>query len=1381
MEFNINPYYDDFEQNAKDNNYLRVLFKPGFSVQARELTQMQSILQNQIKAFGDHIFADGSPVIGGNITVDNKVNYIKLDDTYNNVDIEVDDFNNKIIVLDSNSITQAKVLAVYYPSGGTPTLMIKYLSGTQFADGDVIKVAGTTTKARCINSAASGRGTTVSINDGIFYVNGFFVTVNEQTSVASAYDQYANVKIGLEISDSVVDYTIDSTLLDPAQSSFNYQAPGADRYQFNLNLTTRPLDTAVDESAFYELMRLENGVVTKQVKYPIYSEIEKTLARRTYDESGDYTVTPFRAYVSASSNANNYIINIDPGKAYIKGFEFETIGTYKLETQKPRSESDSKSLVDIDVDTSYGNYLKFKNFRGNSAIDLNSIERVDLHCVKAPSVTVGGELATANTILYSASKIGTAGVRGVQRDSYSVETADSTLDGNGLYRVYFTDISITPKVVRTGTGSTSSTINLGFEASTTDNAYSGVVLSFLPLSLTPVPNVTTANVFAGSTRVNANSTVTNTFGHGNVSVGDIIRVGNDVRRVVGIDVSSNNFLFVNAPFTETIIGTNQSTNPLYVYKQTAALSNVSNQTRTIRSYVGSTRTATLDSDLDNFSVPAQNTVVQLNYNIRDLESFVEGNPTTATSNAYANVSVMSKIGGELGYVDMFEPSDSTLVYKLPNQHVRRGSLSAIDFMSTKYLVKTGASGVFVVDNGNGLDSWESIPWAITNSNIEDNIVAVVRNSSNQTAYPNGSILRLSTAEVVASGSGIQITTSSAVGQLELYINVKESNADSRIRQKTLRSNPAYTTSPFNYPTSATVGIDHTVTQYSNTVAKINVTNGLIFITDPGFTKVDPGDTINLYVPDLIKIRKILKGTATAEATSANYTDITDHFSIDYGQRDALYDHAKLVLRQGYPSPAANLTIHADFFTHTLPAGGTYFSVDSYSQSMYDTGEIPVYISPKAGVFYLRDCLDFRPIRQIGTANGNILVPQTPAPDASTELNFSYYLPRIDKLVLTKNKEFKLIKGASSPTPTPPADISDAMTLYTIYVPPYVYSTNDIRLKFHDHKRYTMRDIARIEKRVDAIEYYTSLNSVENQALEDSVQYSSYTDATEKEKYGIVGEGFKNYNIADYKNPDFTVSMSPGMMLPMNQNKIHSIKDTGLSNVKKNQKTYTLSYTEVPAISQNVTSNKIVTVQPFLFATFNGDVKLTPDIDCWVSEELAPEVIRGPEVTRHVKEIKTTEVIREIVTVKETIIERERLPTITTCPTPVVNTTSVVVETVGSDPVAPVTEDQRPVESANTPVIIVADTVQANVTQTVSIIDPVVYLPATTTSGGTTEAVAADLWGSGTTDVSYTVTPSNPETLSTTTTIPISGTNRGRADGGGFGTDQFETALNFDRA
>ena len=81
LDFDLSPYYDDFfaTNGAQQNGYMQILFKPGFAVQARELTQMQTILQNQVSRFGKHIFKEGSKVLGGQLTYeDRNVYYIKI-------------------------------------------------------------------------------------------------------------------------------------------------------------------------------------------------------------------------------------------------------------------------------------------------------------------------------------------------------------------------------------------------------------------------------------------------------------------------------------------------------------------------------------------------------------------------------------------------------------------------------------------------------------------------------------------------------------------------------------------------------------------------------------------------------------------------------------------------------------------------------------------------------------------------------------------------------------------------------------------------------------------------------------------------------------------------------------------------------------------------------------------------------------------------------------------------------------------------------------------------------------------------------------------------------------------------------------------------------
>jgi hypothetical protein len=116
----INPYYDDFDT---DNNFYRVLFKPGFPIQARELTTLQSILQNQIESFGSHIFKEGSMVIPGGISYDNSYTSVKVNPQFLNIDISI--YAKELIgkrVIGSSSGVSATILKIIFP----PELGIEY-------------------------------------------------------------------------------------------------------------------------------------------------------------------------------------------------------------------------------------------------------------------------------------------------------------------------------------------------------------------------------------------------------------------------------------------------------------------------------------------------------------------------------------------------------------------------------------------------------------------------------------------------------------------------------------------------------------------------------------------------------------------------------------------------------------------------------------------------------------------------------------------------------------------------------------------------------------------------------------------------------------------------------------------------------------------------------------------------------------------------------------------------------------------------------------------------------------------------------------------------------------------------------------------------------
>ena len=117
--FNVKPYYDDYDSSK---NFHRVLFRPAYSVQARELTQLQTILQNQITKFGNHIFQNGSMVIPGDINFDLKYDYIKVNSAYNTLEVETyrTSFLNKIITGGTTGV-KAKVIGTVAATSSTST------------------------------------------------------------------------------------------------------------------------------------------------------------------------------------------------------------------------------------------------------------------------------------------------------------------------------------------------------------------------------------------------------------------------------------------------------------------------------------------------------------------------------------------------------------------------------------------------------------------------------------------------------------------------------------------------------------------------------------------------------------------------------------------------------------------------------------------------------------------------------------------------------------------------------------------------------------------------------------------------------------------------------------------------------------------------------------------------------------------------------------------------------------------------------------------------------------------------------------------------------------------------------------------------------------
>jgi hypothetical protein len=466
-ESTVLPYYDDFDESK---NFHRLLFRPGYAVQARELTQLQTILQNQIERFGRHIFENGSSVIGGDIIVpENTYATLQLYTEYNGTAINVDDFKDELIVLGSGS-SEIQFRCVHVEPetvDDPPTIFGSYITFEQFDDSTVIKVNSAPVYANTVTNHAS-LSRLAFLRDSIFFYNGYFVKVPAQSVVISKYYTEANCRIGLELEDEIITENSDSTLLDPAQEAFNYQAPGSARYKIELNLATRSLDST-DDTKFIELARVENGKLKKLVQYPVYSEIEEVLARRTYDESGNYTVRPFVLNFDEDrfDPSNYYAAKLSPGKAYIYGYEFETIADTEIRLPKARTKQDVSAY---DLNMNYGNYVITSNVRG--VFDSTTSQLFDIHCANTTTINY------TSGVTYNQTKIGTARTRDLNFFSGDVSVDERK------YEFYLFDtqfVSIASNV------STANTVALtvydtSSKYSSTNNIYQGATLKVTDVS-----------------------------------------------------------------------------------------------------------------------------------------------------------------------------------------------------------------------------------------------------------------------------------------------------------------------------------------------------------------------------------------------------------------------------------------------------------------------------------------------------------------------------------------------------------------------------------------------------------------------------------------------------------------------------------------------------------------------------------------------------------------------------------------------------------------------------------------------------------------------------------------------------------------------------------
>lgn len=357
INFNTGPYYDDFDPA---NNFYRVLFKPGYAVQARELNQLQSILQHQISSTANHIFKKNAVVIPGGVSLSNSANIVSITgiedpsvlvgktitnaSSFDYTDDTTLDGYITAVVLGYRLATDTEPAALYVKYFKTQT------DGRQtFNQSESLKTVDVSLIAFSVDSTiGSTIGKVATISAGTFYTKETFVDAAQQSLIVEVDNSVTtNCNIGLVVAESVVTSDDDVALLDNANGSPNQYAPGADRYKIELILARVDVNTVIDDEKFIKMMTIENNVVTFVNNNTQYAELMKMIARRTYDANGNFIVRGLDTSVTESPDDKFVWANVTGGKCYLGGYEYDQLVTTPIAIDKPRDAAHQLQLAPV--------------------------------------------------------------------------------------------------------------------------------------------------------------------------------------------------------------------------------------------------------------------------------------------------------------------------------------------------------------------------------------------------------------------------------------------------------------------------------------------------------------------------------------------------------------------------------------------------------------------------------------------------------------------------------------------------------------------------------------------------------------------------------------------------------------------------------------------------------------------------------------------------------------------------------------------------------------------------------------------------------------------------------------------------------------------------
>lgn len=1282
---NVSPYFDDFSIN---NNYYKVLFKPGYPVQARELTTLQSILQNQIEQFGKHIFKDGSSVIGGEPDFINPVSAIEISSTHNGLPIElyIDQIIDRNIIGASSGVT-AEVLGIvkdFESERSNYTLYVKYVKGgganfenskffeledlitesNLLGENGLVIQAGQTVFNTLSNGGVEYQGSLFDINEGIFFVRGYFVKTLRQKIITSQYNPNDSYKVGFQIVESIFNADQDESLYDNAAGFNNYSAPGADRFRIDLILTTKRIEE--QDSNFIELLRIENGQPQFIVAKTVYSLIRDELARRTYDESGDYLVNPFTVFVNETLNdgykiqglykknqtspsrntpsENLLTYQIGPGKAYVGGYDVETISSTFIDAPKPRT---TKKIENRVVPYNAGSLAILNNIYGSPTIGLG---------VTTPVSLMDSRLGSQKTVS-AGTTIGYARV-------YDFIPETQYVDNTSRMEIRLFDIDIFTKLTLTS--------NITLSASSIIEGQISKASGFLKDSVTSSNTLTLYSVsgnFIDNEPIIINGIDSNRF---------ISRVTNydfsDVKSLyssVGLSTFSGDFV-LNLPTRLSRLDTQ-----FQISAESGGISTVT--TGLLNVFTNKVKTGDIISynNPDYGSIPIYNKVNSVSaggtfFTISGITT-VTGICDGRLPSSSIVVNGVSKIQADI------DLSDSSLITILPNYNIsnidlqsntilQRRQFPNVSFNSNQITIQLTEEDLFFADfdEDNFLITYSSGTSETLTSQMYSlsgdektltfsglkvasgvaNIIATLVNTKPSSIKKNlNNLSSIIIDKSIYTQSGIGTTTLNDGLTYNPYYGLRVQDKDISLNvPDVLRVFAVYESNDIFGPVLPSLGLSsfNGIFNSANQLKPGDIFEGDVSNAVAIVVSVLDSNTIEYAVlnDNTFSISEKVtfnESNVTAVITSSTLgsRNITGNYLFESGHKTSIADYSRIIRKSGVQEPKGRLKIIYQNYISTATDTGEFITVNSYSG--YDYGkDIPIIstssnlrasdaidLRPRVKTFTLTDKSPFeyngKQFDTLGKYSSYVL-----APNKNLVLNYNYYLPRIDVISLNTNGTFEVLQGIPSDDPKIPQLKPKSLDIAVLYLPPYVYDSRDVIISMSIHKRYRMSDISLLEDRIQNIEEVTSLSLLELQT--SSITIKDAETGLDRFKSGFFADSFVNETFCDTNNPlfrsfvyTFDGSLGPipitrnldlqlgseaisGFTATYNPVIDHSfVTDLGSPGIKKTGEVVTLNYTEVPYISQpyaNVETN--ISGVPIVY---NGNASLSPSEDIWYEPKL----------------------------------------------------------------------------------------------------------------------------------------------------------------------------------